>query len=74
LAVHHFLCDLLIGYREISTMQDTSAPTRLLIRVPKDAREWLKAKAAHNVSSMAAEVIRSIRDRMDAEQREKVAR
>jgi hypothetical protein len=71
--MHHFRHDLLIGDREISPMQDTSAPTRLLIRVPQDAREWLKAKAAHNVSSMAAEAVRSIRERMEAE-REKAAR
>jgi hypothetical protein len=45
--------------------------TRLLVRVPPDAREWLKAKATRNVSSMAAEIIRSVRDRMEREQREK---
>jgi hypothetical protein len=40
------------------------------IRLPLDVRKWLKRQAQRNTSSSNAEIIRSIRDRMDAERRE----
>jgi hypothetical protein len=40
-----------------------------MLRIPHDVREWLKATARYNTSSMQAEIIRSIRDRMESERR-----
>jgi hypothetical protein len=46
----------------------TERNPKLLIRVPPDMREWLEAQAKRNASNMLAEVVRSVRARMDAEQ------
>lgn len=43
------------------------------LRVPVDVKTWLAAQAKRNISSQTAEIIRTLRDRMDAE-REKAAR
>jgi Arc-like DNA binding domain len=40
------------------------------IRVPVDVRDWLAARASHFGSSMNAEIVRAIRQRMEGEQRE----
>ncbi|MCC8955351.1 hypothetical protein H8B02_18495 [Bradyrhizobium sp. Pear77] len=37
-----------------------------LIWVPRDVRTWLESQAKHNVSSMQAQVVRAVRDRMHA--------
>ncbi len=42
---------------------------KMLIKVPSDVKDWLAQQAARNVSSQQAEVIRSVRDRMDREQK-----
>jgi hypothetical protein len=34
------------------------------LRMPPDVIEWLKLRAAHNVSSMTTELVRVVRDRM----------
>lgn len=39
--------------------------TRILVRLPSDVRNWLKSQAEANSSTMTAEVVRSIRQRMD---------
>ena len=44
------------------------------VKIPEDARQYLEAQAAHNVSSMTAEIVKSIRERMAREQRQKAAR
>jgi len=43
----------------------------LNMKVPRDVREQLLQWAADNVSSMNAELIRSVRDRMARQQRER---
>jgi hypothetical protein len=43
----------------------------LNMKVPRDVREQLLAWAQDNVSSMNAELIRSVRDRMARERRER---
>ncbi len=45
----------------------TSKPN-LKIRVPEELRVWLAAQAERNGSSMNSEVVRAIRDRIDAQQ------
>jgi plasmid stability protein len=39
------------------------------IRLPEDVQEWLKLYAHRNVSSANAEIVRIVRDKMDAERR-----
>lgn len=42
------------------------------VRVPLDVKTWLAAQAKRNISSQTAEIIRTLRDRMQREQREAV--
>jgi hypothetical protein len=37
------------------------------IRLPRDAKDWIKAEAARNGSSQNSEIIRAVRERMDRE-------
>jgi hypothetical protein len=37
--------------------------------MPADVVEWLQQKAAHNITSMTAEIVRAVRDRMAQEGR-----
>ena len=39
------------------------------VRMPPDVVEWLQQKAAHNISSMTAEIVRVVRDRMHQDRR-----
>jgi plasmid stability protein len=39
------------------------------LRMPSDVVEWLKIRAAHNVSSMTTELVRVVRDRMAQDRR-----
>jgi plasmid stability protein len=43
------------------------------MRLPDDVVSWLKAKAAHHVSSMTTEAVRAIRAQIVQEQRERAA-
>lgn len=43
----------------------------LSIRVPKDVKQWVLSEADRNASSQNAQIVRAIRDRMDAERRER---
>ena len=36
----------------------------ILVRLPQDVKDWLKEQAISNASTLTAEVVRSIRDRM----------
>ena len=36
----------------------------ILVRLPQDLKDWLKEQAISNASTLTAEVVRSIRDRM----------
>jgi hypothetical protein len=38
------------------------------LRMLRDVVEWLQQRAAHNVTSMTAEIVRVVRDRMAAEE------
>jgi len=46
--------------------------SRVLFRMPKDVKIWLEREAARNAASQNSEIIRCIRARMDAEQRNAV--
>jgi hypothetical protein len=50
-------------------MNQAQAP-KTTLRMPPDVTEWLKQRAAHNISSMTTEVVRVLRDRMCAERNE----
>jgi hypothetical protein len=43
------------------------------VRLPRDCKDWLQDVAARNCSTQRSEIVRSIRARMDQEQREKAA-
>jgi hypothetical protein len=49
-------------------MNRAQAP-KTTLRMPPDVIEWLKLRAAHNVSSMTAELVRVVRDRMAQDRR-----
>ena len=34
------------------------------LQLPPDVVEWLRLRAKHNISSMTAEIVRAVRDRM----------
>ena len=43
------------------------------VRVPLDVKIWLAAQTKRNISSQTAEIIRTLRDRMEAERASKAA-
>ena len=43
--------------------------SRITLRMPKDVRDWLTKRAASNMASMNSEIVRVLRERMDAEER-----
>ncbi len=47
-------------------MNRADAP-KTTLRMPPDVVEWLKRRATHNVSSMTAEIVRVVRERMAAD-------
>jgi hypothetical protein len=49
-------------------MNRAEAP-KTTIRLPADVSEWLRDRAAHSVTSMTAEIIRVVRDRMRQDRR-----
>lgn len=42
---------------------------RVLVRLPRDVKEFLDREAARNCASRNSEIVRSLRARMEAEQR-----
>jgi hypothetical protein len=42
---------------------------KVLVRVPQELKSWLEREAARNLSSQNSEIVRSIRARMESEQR-----
>jgi hypothetical protein len=44
----------------------------LSIKLPADVRDKLAAWAADNISSLNAEIVRSVRDRAEREERERI--
>jgi hypothetical protein len=49
-------------------MNNAQAP-KTTLRIPTDVTAWLKLRAEHNISSVTAEVVRVIRDRMHQDRR-----
>ena len=47
--------------------------TAVLLRVPKDVKDWIEKEAARTLASQNSEILRCIRARMDAEQPKKAA-
>jgi hypothetical protein len=47
----------------------TEEPAKMLIRVPRDIKAWLEQEARRNLSSQASEIVRSVRERMEREER-----
>lgn len=45
----------------------------VMLRLPYDVKAWIEKESARTMASQNSEVIRLIRARMDAEERERVA-
>jgi hypothetical protein len=45
-----------------------SETTQLVIKMPPDVRAFIVAQAKRNVSSQRAEIVRSVRERMEREE------
>ena len=45
----------------------------VLLRLPLDLADWIDQRAARMLASRNSEIVRSLRDQMDAAQREKAA-
>ena len=45
----------------------------MVIRLPKDVKGWLEREAQRTGASQNSEIVRSLRARMDQEQRERAA-
>lgn len=45
----------------------------VLLRLPLDVAQWTDKQAARTLASRNSEIVRNLRDRMDAEQRERAA-
>jgi hypothetical protein len=43
----------------------------ILLRLPLDVAQWIEQQAARTLASRNSEIVRSLRARMDAEQRER---
>ena len=43
--------------------------SRVTLRMPKDVHDWLTKRAATNLASLNSEIVRVLRERMDAEDR-----
>ncbi|WP_213255819.1 Arc family DNA-binding protein [Bradyrhizobium sp. sBnM-33] len=46
---------------------------RQLVRLPRDAKDFIKREAERNCGSQNSEIVRSIRARMDGEKRDRAA-
>jgi hypothetical protein len=46
---------------------------RVLVRLPRELKAWIKSEAARNGASQNSEIVRCIRARMDSQQPERVA-
>jgi predicted HicB family RNase H-like nuclease len=42
---------------------------RITLRLPKDVHEWLTKRADYNLGSMNSEIVRALREQMNAENR-----
>jgi hypothetical protein len=45
----------------------------VLLRLPKDVKDWVEKEAARTLASQNSEILRCIRARMDTEQSKKAA-
>jgi hypothetical protein len=46
---------------------------QVLIRLPKDVKDWVEKEAARTLASQNSEILRCIRARMDSEQLKRAA-
>jgi hypothetical protein len=53
-------------------MNRAQAP-KTTMRMPPDVVEWLQQRAAHNITSVTAEIVRVVRERMARERAESAA-
>jgi predicted HicB family RNase H-like nuclease len=64
----------IIKLQRDSLMVRKEEADRFLLRMPHEMREWVEKEALRNGSSLNSEILRGIRFRMDAEQREGAVR
>jgi hypothetical protein len=44
---------------------------KIIVRLPKDVKNWLLEQAAENASSQTSEIVRAVRERMERQQKTK---
>jgi hypothetical protein len=59
--------------RKANHMISKEQTKAVLLRLPLDVKAWIEQEAARTLASQNSEIIRSIRARMDTEQRERAA-
>jgi hypothetical protein len=58
---------------EVKNMICKEETKAVLLRLPLDVAQWTDKQAARTLASRNSEIVRNLRDRMDAEQRERAA-
>lgn len=48
-------------------MKAATGSKRVLVTVPREVRQWLEERARYNGGTLSAEVVRSMRERMERE-------
>jgi hypothetical protein len=56
-----------------SVMSKGDDRPQFLVRLPRDVKDWIEKEAAKTLASQNSEIVRSIRYRMDREQRDRAA-
>jgi hypothetical protein len=46
-------------------MKSAADSKRTLVTLPRDVREWLEERARYHGATMSAEIVRSVRERME---------
>jgi hypothetical protein len=51
-------------------MSQSDDRSQILVRLPRDVKDWIEKEAARTLASQNSEIVRCIRYRMDREQQE----
>jgi hypothetical protein len=60
-------------YWRVRIMKCQEETVTILLRLPMDVKEWIEKEAARTLAHRNSEIVRTLRQRMDAEQSKKAA-
>jgi hypothetical protein len=60
-------------YQRVWIMRAAEDSRKVLVTVPRDVRAWLEVQTKYNGSTLSAEVVRSVRTRMEAAAKDRTA-